>query len=799
MKNNNYVGSGRPVQPRHRLLLFSSAFACCVGSLILPQPVRAQVPQYVIMQHNDLYRTGANVDDNVLTPANVNTNLFGKLFSESVDGKVYAQPLYVPGLTINSAAHNVVFVCTDSNSVYAFDADNGASLWHDNFGPPVPNGDVGGCGDMSPQIGITGTPAIDTNGSTLYVDSRTLSGSTYAHKLHALALTSGAEKFGGPVTISATVNGHSFNAHYQHQRPGLLLLNDVVYIAYGSDCDANTYWGWVLGYNMTTLQQVSAFNTAPTGTEGAIWSCGMAPAVDTNGNIFVITANGSFNANTSGGSNYSECFMKFTPTSGALKVADWFCPSNQATLSQNDEDLGSGGPVLIPGTDLVTGAGKEGILFLLSTTNMGHYSTTHNNVVEQFKAFNEDNHANQNPIYWQGPADQFLYMSAGSSQTAVYEFNGSTINTTPVAKGSETQGNPGGLSLSANGRANGVLWVVDDGNNGELHAYNANAAGGTLAETWNSQQYASRDSLGSYVKFVSPTIANQKVYQGTDGALVAYGLLFPPNFLAFEAEDLAFTPSGATAAVNFDTNSSGGEWIALNATGTGQSIQYPLPSIPAGTYQLQMQWKGNGGRGILSLAVDGNTVGGNLDQYSATQVYPTTTFANIALSAGTHTIELTVVGKNASSSGYELSADQFILTPTTLSFPAVPLSYTTSGASAAVNYDNTFPGGEWLALNATGTGQSITYTLPNVPADTYQVQMGWKGNTSRGILSLAVDGTTLGSNLDQYSATGTYNTNSFGNVVLSQGTHTIQLTVTGKNASSTGYELSTYNFILTGQ
>jgi len=270
---------------------------------------------------------------------------------------------------------------------------------------------------------------------------------------------------------------------------------------------------------------------------------------------------------------------------------------------------------------------------------------------------------------------------------------------------------------------------------------------------------------------------------------------------SYEAESLAYTTNGAAAALQTDANSSGGEWIALEATQTGPYIQFTLPNVPAGTYQLQMMWKGNTSRGILSLSVDGATLGSNLDQYSATQTYPTTTFGTVTLGAGNHTVRLTVTGKNASSSSDWLSADKFILVPVvqTLNFEAESLAYTTNGAAAALQTDSNSSGGEWIALEATATGPYIEFTLPNVPAGTYQLQMEWKGNNSRGILSLSVDGATLGSNLDQYSATQTYPTTTFGNVTLGAGNHLVRLTVVGKNASSSNYWLSADKFTLVPQ
>lgn len=476
----------------------------------------------VVVQHNDNNRTGANTSETTLKPSNVNVNNFGKIFSHSVDGKVYAQPLYVGGLTVNGGTHNVVYVCTDHNSLYALDADTGSQLWHDNFGTPVPNSDVGGCGDMSPDIGITGTPVIDTGLNALYVDARTLISGAYAHKLHAISLTTGGELFGGPVTISASVNGKNFNPHYQHQRPGLVIVNGVVYIGFGSDCDANTYYGWLLGYNETSLSRTAEFCVTPSGSEGAIWSSGQAPAVDSSGNIYVMTANGSFN-NSGSNPNYSESFLKLS-TPG-LSVESYFTPMNQSSLSSSDEDLGAGGPVLLPGTSLVVGVGKQGLAYLCNTASLGGYSSSANNIVQTLQIFSETDHVGQNPVYWQGPSHAYLYFSAGGSKTKVYAFNGSTISTSAVAQSSETQGTAcGGLSISANGTSDGILWVTDSGSGGTLRAYNADASS-SFSELWNSQNNSSRDSLGTYNKFVSPTIANGKVYVGTAGKLVAYGEL----------------------------------------------------------------------------------------------------------------------------------------------------------------------------------------------------------------------------------------------------------------------------------
>lgn len=307
-------------------------------ALLLPQAKAVSV----LTQHNDLSRTGANTSETILTPANVATS-FGRLFTNVVDGQVYAQPLYVQNLSISNGVHNVVFVCTESNSVYAFDADiAGVTYWHDQLGTPF-NPSAVSCSDLTPVVGITGTPVIDPDSGTLYVDTKL---ANPYHKLHALDITTGNEKFGGPVTITNT----SFAASIEHQRPGLLLLSNVVYLCFGSHCDQLSYHGFIMGYNATNLTLLYSLNTTPGGSQGAIWSGGMAPAVDTNGNIYVMTGNGTFN----GTNNFSMSMLKLSPS---LTVEDYVTPTNWSSLSSSDLDFGSGGPVLLP-PNYIVGIGK---------------------------------------------------------------------------------------------------------------------------------------------------------------------------------------------------------------------------------------------------------------------------------------------------------------------------------------------------------------------------------------------------------------------------------------------------------
>ncbi len=458
-------------------------------TLLLPQANAVNV----LTQHNDLARTGANTSETILTPSNVASS-FGRLFTNHVDGQIYAQPLYVQNLSISNGVHNMVFVCTESNSVYAFDADiAGAAYWHHQFGAPfIPSS----CGDLSPIVGITGTPVIDADSGTLYVETKLAAGPS--HQLHALDLTTGNEKFGGPVTVSAT----GFDATIEHQRSGLLLLSNVVYLGFASHCDQNAYHGFMLGYNATNLTLLHSFNTTATGSQGAIWSGGMAPAADTNGNIYVMTGNGSFD----GVNNFSMSMLKLSPS---LAVLDYATPSNWSSLSGADLDFGSGGPVLVPPHYLV-GIGKDTNLFLADINNMGHVGNFAQTVAAEAS---RGDTVGKSPVYWQGPSMQYLFVMHANNPTKAFQFTGSSINTTPLGTASFSSNDRcGGLSLSANGTTNGVLWEI--GSDSNLRAYDAIQFPKVL---WTG-------SVGSYVKMNCPTIANGKVYVGTANGLTVFGL-----------------------------------------------------------------------------------------------------------------------------------------------------------------------------------------------------------------------------------------------------------------------------------
>lgn len=531
----------------------------------------------VLTYHNNLSRDGTNTHEFVLTPSNVNTSTFGKLFSCQADGAIYAQPLWIPNLTVAGSSHNVIIVATQHESLYAFDADAMPcmTLWHANlidsahggtFGETsVPSAGAGalvgsGYGDISPEVGITGTPVIDPSTNTLYVVSKSVNASTqFFQRLHAIDLTTGNDRvtpysIDSSISVAGTGDGSVagqvvFDPRNENQRPGLVLSNGGVYVAWASHEDHDPYHGWVIGFNSSTLAPMAnaAFNSTPNqvGTlsysRGGIWMGGGAPAVDSAGSLFFITGNGTFDANT-GGSNYGDSVVKLSTASG-LSVSDYFTPLDQASLDANDTDFGSGAATILvdqpagPVTHLVIGGGKQGNLFLLNRDNLGKFSSSTNNVVE---TVNLGNPIFATPVFWQNN----LYV-AGVGSLKQYTFNSTTgmFNGAPFSQSSTSYGFPGATpSASSNGATNGIIWALDNSlyctpqspscGPTVLHAYSANNLG---TELWNSSQAAAnRDMAGHAVKFTVPTVANGKVYVGTRGndssvlgELEVYGLL--PN------------------------------------------------------------------------------------------------------------------------------------------------------------------------------------------------------------------------------------------------------------------------------
>lgn len=482
----------------------------------------------VLTQHNNLERTGANLHETVLTHENVNVKQFGMLFKRVVDDQVYGQPLYVSHVKVGGGFHDVVYITTVNNSVYAFDANEASAskpLWHVNFGTPANLHDANfGCLDINGKMGIIGTPVIDLKNGTLYVVSLTRAGNGFMQRLHALDLATGADMPDSPVTIAAP----AFDPLMQNQRPALLLSGGTVYVGYASHCDKEPYHGFLMGYDAKSLRQTAVLNTSPTGSEASIWQSGQAPAVDAEGNIYVVTGNGSWDGKV----NFSESFLKLSPE---LKILDWFTPTNHFELDAKDLDLDSSGATLIPGTNLLLGGGKEGILYVLDKRHLGHLGDQ--NALQHFRAGKSHMHSF---VYWKsdrkGP---LLYLWGQIDRLKVFGLAGDKVTETPVMTRPEVnQGHPGAmLSISANGGKEGILWAPihatgdswHESRPGILHAYDADDVS---HELWNSLEDAKRDDCNNYSKMAPPTIANGKVYLasfGTEnmgtGQMCVYGLL----------------------------------------------------------------------------------------------------------------------------------------------------------------------------------------------------------------------------------------------------------------------------------
>jgi len=521
----------------------------------------------VLTQHNDNSRTGAYLQETQLNTSNVKQNQFGKLFSYQVDGHVYAQPLYVNSIDIpGQGTHNVVYIATMHNSVYAFDADdpNAATspIWVRSLGPsarlPDPNiGPVDSRGqstyhDIHVEVGILSTPVISLDNNVIYVVAFTKVGNTYSHNLHALNLATGEEQLGGPIKIQASVPGTgydnrngsvTFTSNRQIQRAGLLLANNTVYIAFAAYGDKDPYHGWLIAYSATTLQRTAVYNTTPNGSRAGIWQAGQGPAVDSNNFIYIMTGNGT----TTPDAKAVGCtVVKLRPN---LTIADWFTPHNAAALNAADKDLGSSGPLLIPNTNLLIGGGKESKFYLIQRNRMGHFNPNNDNQIVQNFFVNpdtsKDHHLYGGTIYWEGPNGPWIYIWPENDFLKAYHLKGQQFQTTPVSlcNTRDPQNVPGGslgapggfLSISANGNTagTGIIWASHTYNqdadqmvvDGIVRAYDASDL---TKELWNSKQNASRDNIGNFAKFCSPTIVNGKVYVASfSGEVVVYGLLQP--------------------------------------------------------------------------------------------------------------------------------------------------------------------------------------------------------------------------------------------------------------------------------
>jgi hypothetical protein len=511
------------------------------------------------MRGYDLRRTGANLAETALTPATVSPGTFGKLYCRAVDEEIYGQILYVPGLDFGARGRrNAVVVVTMMNSVYAFDADDGQApaLWEAHYSDaargitPVPARDLGkpcivwsgGYKDISRWVGILSTPAIDPATGTMYLVARTKEGTpaTYRQRLHAISLLDGSERPGSPVEIRVSTRGTgagsvggviTFDARLQNQRAGLLLHQGVVYIAWASHCDEEPYHGWIVGYDARTLAQVVVYNNTPGGKNGGIWMAGQAPSVDEDGNLYLITGNGS--ADLQGGPNRGESFIKLRRQGDTLALVDWFTPFNYAALEQEDRDLGSSGALLLPGRNIVLGGGKEGKLYLLDRNNLGKHRPTDDGQALQTIAVTGAGkaHIHGTPVTWKSTDGEFVYVMAEEDYLKQFRLEGgklvlhrmSLVRAPREPNPSAGYTMPGGvLAVSASGDrpGSGIVWASVTVSKDAIHAVvpgmlRAFDASDVSKELWHSEQNAARDSLGNFAKFNPPTVSNGRVYMPT--------------------------------------------------------------------------------------------------------------------------------------------------------------------------------------------------------------------------------------------------------------------------------------------
>jgi uncharacterized protein (TIGR03437 family) len=527
-------------------------------------------------------RTNANPLETILNGQSVTSTGFGRIGTLGVDGQIYAQPLYIHDVNIpGQGIHNVVYVVTMHDTVYAFDADtlSGTPLWKVNLGASVPSSLLyTQFVDISPEVGILSTPVIDVSGGIMYLVAETYESGTCIFRLHALSVATGQEMQQGPVVIQASVPGIGAASMdgtialdpAQHiQRPGLLLSGGTVFAAFGSHADSPPYHGWLLGYDASNLQkQVAVWNTTASGSDGAIWQAGRAPAADAAGNIYVSTGNGDYDGRV----NFGESFIKL---SGKLSVLDWFTPDDWQTLSDGDYDMGSSGAVLVPGSDLVLGGDKYGSIYSLHTGSLGHLTAASGPALQSFQAVRWG--GIYNLAFWQGLPDSsggatgLLYVLEQGMGLRAFSLSGGQFNTTPVAVATSSYDIPyDGIAVSSSGASldSAIVWLTTGDHSvtpapGTLHAFNAQ----TLAELWNSDMAGARDTLGSFAKFVAPTVVNGEVFVPTFSNQVAvYGLL-------------GTTPAGLAPQIGAVTNGATfrgdqfapGEVVAIFGSGIGPS------------------------------------------------------------------------------------------------------------------------------------------------------------------------------------------------------------------------------------
>lgn len=524
--------------PKQFRFLWLMCLILCAGSTAFARDV--------VTYHYDNARTGQNLEETILTPSNVNSASFGKLFTLPVDGVIDAQPLYLSAVSIpQQGTHNVLYAVTNNDSVYAFDADTGTQLWKVSvLGEGETPSDNQGCGQITPQIGIAATPVIDRQSGphgTIYVAAMSKKSSTYFQRIHALDITTGQEQFGGPVTVKAKYPGHGDNSKNGYvvfdprkyaERAGLTLVNHVVYTAWTSHCDSRPYTGWIIGYKEDTLKRTSVLNVTPNGNEGAIWQAGGGLAADNGGNLYFLDGNGIFDTTLDANGfpimgDYGNGFIKLSTKNRKLAVADYFNMFNTVAESNSDEDLGSGGVLLLPPmTDsggktqhLALGAGKDQNIYIVKRNNMGKFDSQKNNIYQELDGKLPGGLWSM-PAYYNGN----VYFGPEGGHLLHFQFSQAKLSSNFVTRSAGSFAYPGSTpSVSANGASSGIVWAIEHTGTSVLHAYDAK---NLATELYNTNQAAgSRDHFGSASHFGTPMIVNGKVYVGTTNSVAVFGLL----------------------------------------------------------------------------------------------------------------------------------------------------------------------------------------------------------------------------------------------------------------------------------
>lgn len=732
---NPYLTRGhcRLIRSAHRLRLTS----ILALAMVFASHLAAGQPS-ILTQHNDNGRTGQNTAETFLNTSNVNVNSFGLVFSLPVQGQVYAQPLYVPNVAINGTTHNVLIVVTEQENVYAFDADTPAApLWSASVvdtphganpnETAVPSLTTIGCKDIQPYIGITSTPVVDPVSGTIYLEAKSTDGTNYFHRLHALDLTTGAEKSQGPVVIAATVSGTgdgstngrlAFDSYHELNRPGLLLLDGTIYLGFASHCDFSPYHGWLFAYDAATFAQQSAFVTTPNGGMGGFWQSGAGIAADSSGNIFISSGNGSFDTTNVPATELGDTLMKLGTSGGQLSLVDYFTPSDEGCLSTKDLDLASGGVLVLPDQPgayphiLVT-AGKEGAVYVVNrdqmTTGNSHFENSNDCTTSDLKIILDETKSGWIgrlfglPAYW----NNTLYFTGVNHVMASIPLVNGLPDFNQIANNTVKFPFPGATpSISSNGTTAGsaILWAIDSSQYGPpspntgpaiLHAFDATNIN---IELWNSTQAPNnRDAAGNAVKFAVPTVARGRVYVGTTNLVSVYGRLNLINFSALPNVTYGASPITLTAAA-----SSG---LAVTYTVTG----------PATVSDAVLTITGAGTVNVTASQV------GNRDFVAAMPVSQSFTVAQAPLTVTANSITVPYGQPIPVMTGY--NATGFVNGDTSMVLSGAPAESTTAaqgldagtypitimqGTLAAANYSFTFVSGT-LTISG-GVAQTITFS-----------------------------------------------------------------------------------------